>query len=186
MSARFVDGLITYRILKMLVTPFKETEAFRLGIIDEKGKLIKKKLETQEELDNYTLLHRLVFRMKRIIERIPTENKKLTSIAAALALIREDLDSGKESIDLEMKFISKSTRPLAEEKSIVNKFFSEQFTKTFKQYSEDAAIANTSGAAIGTSTGGDKSTYTLAKDPVGGRPIGKSKKLKMIRRQSNA
>ena len=70
MSARFVDGLITYRILKMLVTPFKETDAYRLGIIDDKGKLLKKKLETQEELDNYTLLHRLVFRMKRIIERI--------------------------------------------------------------------------------------------------------------------
>ena len=184
MSARFVDGLITYRILKMLVTPFKETDAYRLGIIDEKGKLLKKKLETQEELDNYTLLHRLVFRMKRIIERIPTENKKLTSIAAALALIREDLNNKKESIDLEMKFINKTTKPLAEEKSIVNKFLSEQFTKTFKQHTEDAAIANSSGAAIGTSTGGEKSTYTLATDPVGGKPTGKSKKLKMIRRQN--
>lgn len=186
MSARFVDGLITYRILKMLVTPFKETDAYRLGIIDDKGKLLKKKLETQEELDNYTLLHRLVFRMKRIIERIPTENKKLTSIAAALALIREDLDAGKESIDLEMKFITKSTRPLAEEKSIVNKFFSEQFTKTFKQYSEDVAIANTSGAAIGSSTGSEKTTYTTATDPVGGKPTGKSKKLNMFRRKPNA
>ena len=74
----------------------------------------------------------------------------------------------------------------AKEKSIVNKFFSEQFTKTFKQYSEDVAIANTSGAAIGSSTGGEKTTYTTATDPVGGKPTGKSKKLNMFRRKPNA
>jgi hypothetical protein len=185
MSNRFVDGLITYRILKMLVTPFEETDAFRLGIIDKKGKLLKTKLDKQEELESYTLLHRLVFRMKRIIEKIPTENKKLTSIAAALALIREGMEKHREDVDLEMQFINKATKPLAEEKTIVNKFFSEQFIRTFKQYSEDAAIANTSGSVIGTSTGA-KPTYTLATDPVGGKPKGKSKKLDMFRRKSNA
>lgn len=182
MSARFVDGLITYRILKMLVTPFEETDAFRLGIIDKKGKLLKKTLNTQEELDNYTLLHRLVFRIKRIIEKIPTENKKLTSIAAALALIREELDQGKESLDLEIKYLNKTNKPLAEETSEVRKFLSKQMIKSFKQHTEDVAIANASGTAIGSSVGGEKSTYTTATDPVGGKPTGKSKKVKLVRR----
>ena len=39
---RFVDSLITFRILRLLTTPFQETEAFRLGIIDAKGKELKK------------------------------------------------------------------------------------------------------------------------------------------------
>ena len=39
---RFVDSVITYRILKLLVTPFDKTKAFQLGIIDSKGKELKK------------------------------------------------------------------------------------------------------------------------------------------------
>ena len=40
--SRLVDNMIAFRILSMLVKPFKETEAFRLGIIDDKGKNLKK------------------------------------------------------------------------------------------------------------------------------------------------
>ena len=39
---RFVDSIIAYRILRMLTTPFNETDAYRLGIIDDKGKELKK------------------------------------------------------------------------------------------------------------------------------------------------
>ena len=76
---KFVDSVIAFRILHMLVTPFENTEAFRLGIIDKKGNELKKmrELNTVEERDAYTLLHRLVYRMKRIINKVPIENKKL-------------------------------------------------------------------------------------------------------------
>ena len=33
---------VTYRFLKLLTTPFKKTDAFKLGIIDEKGHRILK------------------------------------------------------------------------------------------------------------------------------------------------
>ena len=35
---RAIDLFVTYRFIKLLVTPFKNTDAFKLGIIDENGK----------------------------------------------------------------------------------------------------------------------------------------------------
>ena len=55
--ARIVDNMVAYRILKMLVKPFPETDAYRLGIIDAKGKNLRKAntLKTAEELDSYKI-----------------------------------------------------------------------------------------------------------------------------------
>ena len=119
---KFVDSVIAFRILHMLVVPFENTEAFRLGIIDKMGKELMKMrdLNTVEERDAYTLLHRLVFRLKRIINKVPIENKKLVSLAAAYALIKEDLAVGKESINLEEKFLLKLNEDLTMELMEVN------------------------------------------------------------------
>ena len=78
---RFVDSVIAIRILKLLTTPFEKTKAYELGIIDDKGKELKKMrdLRSVTERDAYTVLHRLVYRLKKIIERVPIENKKLLS-----------------------------------------------------------------------------------------------------------
>ena len=34
---RAIDLFVTYRFIKLLVTPFKDTDAYKLGIIDENG-----------------------------------------------------------------------------------------------------------------------------------------------------
>ncbi len=80
-----------YQFLKKLVTPFDKTKAFALGIIDEKGKLLKKKrdLETQEEKDSYTLSDRLIWNLKRLLGKIPGGKSRIASYAAALWLIKE-------------------------------------------------------------------------------------------------
>ena len=93
--SRFVDAIIAYRILRKLTTPFEDTAAYKLGIIDAKGKILRKfsDLNSVDERDAYTLLDRLVWRVKRIIERVPFENRKLASFAAALALVKENLDN---------------------------------------------------------------------------------------------
>lgn len=147
---RLVDSLITFRILKMLVTPFDKTDAFELGIIDAKGKILKSEsdLHTEEEREAYTLLHRLVFRLKRIIEKVPVENKHFISIAAAYALIRENYEI-KEPIDLEMQFINKLREPLTEEINAVKQF--SQKRMTFAQFCEDASMppANTTTGIAG-------------------------------------
>ena len=89
--ARGIDFLITYRVVKMLITPFEKTEAFKRGIIDKKGKvLIKYKKVEGSDRKHYTLLHRFVFNLKRILKRVGL-GSKLGSFAVALALlIRED------------------------------------------------------------------------------------------------
>ena len=70
--SRIVDTLIVFRILKMLTTPFEKTDAFKLGMIDRKGNRIKdKKPETKKELASVSLLNRLVFNLKRIVNKVP-------------------------------------------------------------------------------------------------------------------
>ena len=86
--AKAVDLYIIYQLLKRLTTPFDETDAYELGIIDEKGKRIKKP-QTKEEKDAYDLVDRFVFNIKRLIEKVPGGRTRLGSYAAALLLIKE-------------------------------------------------------------------------------------------------
>lgn len=146
---RFVDSVIAYRILTMLVTPFKNTDAYKLGIIDEKGKELKtmSQLNTVAERDAYSILHRLVFRLKKIIEKIPIENKRLVSLAAAYSLIRENVDAKKDIIDLEKQYLNRLNTNLSEELLLIENFKNNRYMKTFKQYSEEngAVPANNAG-----------------------------------------
>ena len=63
MASRAFDTFITYRIISTLVTDWKDQPAFEHGIIDKKGKLLRKssQLRTKEEKESYTLFHRLIF-----------------------------------------------------------------------------------------------------------------------------
>jgi hypothetical protein len=91
MASRLIDNLIAYRILYMLVTPFTDTKAYKLGIIDDKGTNLRKTstLKTSEERDAYTYLNRLVFNMKKIINKLPGGESRLKSLVAALFLVKE-------------------------------------------------------------------------------------------------
>jgi len=88
------DIVYTYQFLKKLTTPFKNTEAYELGIIDEDGKVLKKykTLSTQEEKAAYGYFDRLVFGMKRLLEKLPGGKSKIASYAAALYLIKESVE----------------------------------------------------------------------------------------------
>lgn len=144
--SRIVDNLIAYRILKMLVTNFEDTEAFKLGIIDAKGKNIRKAntLQTSKERDAYTYLNRLVFNMKKIINKIPSGESRIKSLVAALWLVKEQYQSGsrstalmQEKFDNIMKLLDNRVS-LVEEEIIVKKFLDED------------GIANVTGAAVST------------------------------------
>ena len=89
--SRAVDLFVTYRFLKLLVTPWNKQEAFKLGIIDKNGKSLKKArdLGREEERASYTLLHRLVFNCKRIMGKIPFVRSQLGTYATALFLLKE-------------------------------------------------------------------------------------------------
>ena len=89
--SRAIDLIITYRVVKMLVTPFNKFKAFDLGIIDEKGKVLRKMKEVKgSDRKHYTMLHRFVFNLKRILQKVGL-GSRLGSFAVALALlIKED------------------------------------------------------------------------------------------------
>ena len=83
----------------MLTTPFEDTDAFKLGIIDDKGNRIKsKKVSTTEEKTAFTTFHRLVFNVKKLLEKIPGGQSKLASYAAALFLLKEKLELSDNTI----------------------------------------------------------------------------------------
>lgn len=164
---RFTDKLIVYRILRMLTTPFNKTDAYRLGIIDAKGNVLKKdsQLKTQAEREAYTLLHRLVFRLKKILEKLPVENKKLLSYMAAYLLVRECYEQKIEPINLESKFLESLHYEI--DTTLIENFLKEDYMKTFKQFQEDTSLgvtpANNAVATPGLpSLGGDPPVSTMA------------------------
>ena len=101
---RAIDLFVTYRFLRLLTTPFEDTDAFKLGIIDEKGNRIKLpkstkpavELSTSELKNSYTILHKLVINIKKIFSKVPGLRTKLGTYAAALFLLK---DTFKESVD---------------------------------------------------------------------------------------
>ena len=89
--SRIIDAVIAYRVLKLLVTPFNRTKAFELGIIDAKGKVLKKSKEIKnpKERNAYTLLIRFVFNLKRLLSKVGARGPLGSAAAAALAFFKE-------------------------------------------------------------------------------------------------
>ena len=97
---RAIDALIAYRLLKLLVTPFNKTKAYKLGIIDDKGKVLIKSKEipknfragfkVQQARKAYTLLIRFVFNLKRLLSKVGVRGPIGSAAAAAIALFREE------------------------------------------------------------------------------------------------
>lgn len=149
--ARLVDNLIAYRVLYMLVTPFTDTQAYKLGIIDAEGKNLKKmsSLKTTEERDSYTYLHRLVFNLKKIINRLPGGESKLKNIVAAFWLVKEYYQRDDRSTALMEEHYTRilerveSGIVLAEEEVTVKKFLEGKLV-------DEEAVANVAGAGVAT------------------------------------
>ena len=97
--SRVVDALIAYRLLKLLVTPFNKTKAYKMGIIDDKGKVLIKKRDfareipsnkRSEAINSYTLLIRFVFNLKRLLSKVGVRGPLGSAAAAAIAFFREE------------------------------------------------------------------------------------------------
>ena len=103
---RAIDLFVTYRFIKLLVTPFEKQEAYKLGVIDKNGNRIlipgtnkPTILNTIAEKNSYTVLHKLVFNIKKIFGKVPGLRTKLGTYAAALFLLK---DTFKEDVDPKM------------------------------------------------------------------------------------
>jgi hypothetical protein len=98
--SRAGDLFYAFRFLKLLVTPFEKTPAFELGIIDKDGKVLKKAAERQspEEKSAYTVFHRLVFNIKKLLAKVPGGKSVLARYGAALFLIKEHTGMSEKAI----------------------------------------------------------------------------------------
>lgn len=96
---RSADLVYTFRFLRLLTTKFEDTNAYKLGIIDEKGNRIKsKKITTSEEKSAYNSFHKLVFNIKKLLAKAPGGSSRLASYIAALYLIKEKYELSDSSI----------------------------------------------------------------------------------------
>jgi len=147
-----VDALITFRIIKMLVTSWTSTDAYKLGIIDKDGNPLKKseELKTPQEEAAYTSLHRLVFKLKRILQKIPVVNRNLVNYAAALWLIKECNESMEDPANLEELFdqLNNSLAGFKRERDQLASFMKEELS--FELY---RALMNEDGAANAAGSG---------------------------------
>ena len=102
---RAIDALIAFRLIKLLVTPFNKTKAYKLGIIDDKGKVLIKsrdidKLPTSNERlagrKAYTMLIRFVFNLKRLLRKVGIRGPIGSATAAAIAFFKEEYGENPE------------------------------------------------------------------------------------------
>ena len=135
------DTYMIYQVLKRLTTPFEDTKAFELGLIDKDGKVIKK-AKSRDEKKAVTYFDRFIFNLKRLLHKVGLKSKFAT-YAAALFLLKEERN-GYMPTDTEM------LHGILEEE----KYLRENVDLTLDMIREDAP-ANATGAAVA-GTGDDK------------------------------
>jgi len=105
---RAVDLFVTYRFIKLLTTPFNKTDAYKFGIIDDKGNRIREDNSTRVKVElttstlknSYTILHKLVFNIKKIFSKLPILKSKIGTYAAALFLLKDTFKEHVEDPDV--------------------------------------------------------------------------------------
>jgi len=85
---RVSDTIYAFRFLRLLTTPWEKTGAYKAGLIDATGKLLRKP-ETSEEKSKYNIFHRLVFNVKKLLNKLPLGKTTIASYFAAFYLIKE-------------------------------------------------------------------------------------------------
>ena len=128
---RAVDLFVTYRFLKLLTTPFEKTDAFKLGIIDKDGHRINipksnrpaVMLNTSELKNAYTILHKLIFNIKKLFAKVPGLRTKVGTYAAALFLLK---DTFKEHVEDPDMFEKEFMKYLKENKIELDREISEE------------------------------------------------------------
>jgi len=124
------EGLLTgafnlataYFFVKKMATPFKKTKAYKLGIIDDKGNILKKmkELESDEERKAYTLLDRVIWNIKKLMSFIPGGGSMLAGVAAATALLMKE-EMGYDVSDKLVQVMLEAARNPATDEDMIQK-----------------------------------------------------------------
>lgn len=90
-GSAMMDMYFVYKFAKFISLDWKDWEAYKLGIIDDKGNVIKKNRKTSDEKNNYTFFHRLIRKLKQVLEKVPGMKSKLGKAVTAYFLFKEEL-----------------------------------------------------------------------------------------------
>jgi hypothetical protein len=163
-----IDTAIALRFLKILVTPFEQTDAYKLGIIDKEGHLLKDVDHlTSAEADAYTLLHRIVFKLKKLLGKLPMGKSMMASITAALMLVKEDVNES------EFEELLEALVPLVTDEDIA----------IVKAIYEETGIASAGGVAMPDGSPDTNPPVRLKNNPYKKRNL---KTQSMVRRKNIA
>ena len=113
---RAADTFYAFRFLRLLTTPWQKMGAYKLGLIDAQGNILRK-AETSEERSKYNVFHKLVFNVKRLLNKLPFGKTTIASYLAALYLIKEKTGLSDEALSkalLEVTGFNINTAPLNE------------------------------------------------------------------------
>ena len=144
--AQVMDLFLVYQFVKRLSTPWDKTEAFKLGLIDAKGKKLKT-AETPEEKKALGYYDKLVYNLKRLLEKLPGGKTRLGSFAAAAFLMKEHNEREYTEEELLEGLLTEMMN------------MDDKTTKKLNELMEDAP-ANATGAAV-SGTGDDPVHWKL-------------------------
>jgi len=147
MSGFVVDIFMVYQFIKRLVTPFDQTPAYKLGLIDSEGKRLRK-AQTAEEKRALGYFDRLVFNLKRLLGGLPGGKTTLASYAAALLLLREE----DERLITDDKYLLEEFRKVIDNIDMT----------TYNKLMEDAPANMTGASVVGT---GDNIVHWSKRQP---------------------
>jgi len=93
---KVISAFTVFKFIKAMTTPFNQMDAYDLGIIDSKGKFLKKvdQLTTNQERKSVDAFNRLVINFKKIIAKVPDPSLKanLKRLPTAMVLLKDDVE----------------------------------------------------------------------------------------------
>ena len=91
MALKYADTAYAIRFLRLLTMPFTKTAAFKTGVINKDGKKlpVPQGGYSNEQKAAYTIFHRLVFNIRRILLKVPVIKGTIANYLTALYLIKE-------------------------------------------------------------------------------------------------
>lgn len=129
---KIVDTVILYQLIKKLSTPFSQWEAFKAGVIDEKGNVvISPNKRTSIQSRSLSKVDTFILNLKKILDPVIGQNR-LANFAAALFLLKEE-DLSEENLEERFK-----------------KFIETLDISELPQVKEDAPVNNMGGGHVAT------------------------------------
>lgn len=91
MISSTLNKYYAYKFIFLLTQKWEDTKAYKEGIIDKNGNVLKKISQmNSSEKSTYNRFVRLVFSIKRMLQKIPFAQSTIGRYASAVALLQED------------------------------------------------------------------------------------------------